>query len=245
MKVKVVTISKKITSVAVVIFILICWFKISDYLAGQRWKLEMFSPGLKGKTVVIDPGHGGADPGATAGGIREADINMKLAEALRQLLIQNGVKVRLTRTGNDGLVPKKVMSFDERRLILEKRKSYALRQRAHLLVSIHTNSSPDTRARGGNVFYGGDISMPLAEAVQSNLNRMSAYQRQASRSGFTVINGNAMPTVLIETGFISNKYDRDMLLHQQDKLAEAIYVGLQEYAGKLKPPQEKRRNTGD
>ncbi len=234
-RVNIITIFMRIGLLAVLFLVAAGLFKVSDYFEEKRWREEMFSPGLKGKTVIIDPGHGGADPGAVAGALKESEINMDLALALQKKLERNGVKVKLTRQGDRGLVPDRRMSYFEQWVILEKRKGFALDQRGHLMISIHTNSNKDPRASGGIVFYYDDFSRELAESIQKRLNQLHKKEKQVEHGSFTIIRGNPMPSVLVETGFISNKYDRDMLISQKELVARAIFEGLQDYARNLKP----------
>ncbi len=243
--VRVVTVLKRIGLLAVLFLLMAGLLRASDHFADKRWKEEMFSPGLRGKTVVIDPGHGGADPGAVAAGAKESHINMDLALALKKLLENSGATVKLTRQGDRGLVPEKRMSYFEQWLILEKRRGFAHDQRSHMLISIHANSNKDPRASGGIVFYSDEFSGPLAESIQKHLNLLYKKERQVEQNRFTIINGNSMPSVLIEAGFISNKQDREMLIFQQERVARAILAGLRDYADSLKPVGEAGRQYRD
>ncbi len=235
MQVKLSRVARRMAAAVVVIVIMAGWFKVSDSLALRRWQQEMLDPGLPGKTVIIDPGHGGADPGAMTGEIREAEVNMELASVLKSILSRQGVKVQLTRQGETGLVPQSSMTYFEQWLILEKRKNYAQKQKGHFFLSIHANASVDPSAAGSIVFYADETSRELAESIQNQLNLLNPRKRPAVRSNFTILNGNAMPSVLIEAGFITNKHDRELLLWQPDLIAGAISKGLQDYAQKLKP----------
>ncbi|PKM46755.1 MAG: hypothetical protein CVV03_05060 [Firmicutes bacterium HGW-Firmicutes-8] len=236
MKPRVIIISKKIV-IAVVLFIVLAGlFKISDNLASQLWNRQIFTPGLEGKTVIIDPGHGGADPGAIAGKVQEADVNMDLAVALKKQLELKGVKVKMTRQDNIGLVPEKSMTYFERWLILEKRKNYALTEKGHILISIHANSSKDPSVSGGIVYYSDEKSVRLARELQNQLNTLGPRKREAEQSRFTIIKGNIMPSVLVETGFITNKHDRKILISQQNIVVNAVLKGLEKYAAALESP---------
>lgn len=184
---------------------------------------------LQGKKIVIDPGHGGADPGAVAGKIKEAEVNMKLALILKTQLEGYGAEIVMTREGDTGLVPDKKMSYFERWLILQKRKIYALLQDGDILISIHCNSNEDPRASGAMVFYSDDKSRPLAENIQDSLNFLGLRPRKVSKSGFIVIKGASMPAVLVEAGFITNKKDRKLLLDKPELITEQITKGILEF----------------
>lgn len=184
---------------------------------------------LDGKKIVLDPGHGGADPGAVVGKIKEAELNMKLALILKTKLEGYGAEIVMTRNGDVGLVPGKRMSYFEQWLILQKRKLYALLQDGDILISIHSNSNEDSRASGPMVFYSDDKSRSLAENIQDNLNSLGLRPRKAAKSGFTVIKGASIPAVLVEAGFITNKKDRKLLLEKPELIAEQITKGILEF----------------
>lgn|GEM_PF-1557481 len=209
---------------------------ISESYGEYRWKKVMYSPGLKGKTVILDPGHGGTDPGAVAEGVRETELNMKLALELKTKLEQRGVRVELTRSEDDGLIAKKTMSYLEQWMILQKRKRFALDRRGHIFLSLHANSHKSPAVSGGIVFYSDEISAPLAQDIQERLNNLDTRKRQVERKNFTVINNNEMPSVLIEAGFITHPGDRERLVSQSGQVAELIAEGLENYARDLKPP---------
>jgi N-acetylmuramoyl-L-alanine amidase len=96
--------------------------------------------GLKIKTIMIDPGHGGKDPGAVANKIREKDINLKMAKILGKKLEKKGFKILYTRT-TDVFVP------------LEERTAMANAKDVDLFISVHCNACPDKRAHGLELYY--------------------------------------------------------------------------------------------
>lgn len=212
---------------------IICFITIVYLLFWQSGNDEETSADktvLHGKNIVIDPGHGGADPGAVAGKVQEAELNMKLALILKTQLQNQGAHIVLTRDGNDGLVPDKRMTYFERWLILQKRKIYAFIQDGDILISIHCNSNEDSKASGAMVFYSDEKSRLLAENIQANLNLLGLRPRKVSKSGFTVIKGASMPAVLVEAGFITNKKDRKLLLEKPELIAEQITKGIIKFA---------------
>jgi len=235
MQPKIIIISKKIIIAAMLFLMLSGLIRLTEVMAVRQWKQEMFKPGLAGKTVIIDPGHGGADPGATLDGVKESELNMAIAVALQKELTKNGVKVRLTRQGDNGLVPMKKMTYSERWVILEKRKKFAQDHKGHILVSIHANSNKDPRASGGMVFYSDQLSRTLAESIQKQLNTLGMRRRQVERGNFTIITGNQMTSVLVETGFITNEKDLLLLTEKKEAFSRVIFNGLREYTENLKP----------
>ena len=118
--------------------------------------------GLGVARIVIDPGHGGYDPGAMSDGVSEADVVLDVAMRLERLLVQQpGVEVVLTRRGNV-YVP------------LEERTAMANRAGADLFLSIHANASEDDRARGIETYFLNFAPNPAAEAIAARENAASA-----------------------------------------------------------------------
>ena len=138
--------------------------------------------GLGVSRIVIDPGHGGHDPGASAHGIRESELTLDLALRLEKLLAgEPGVEVVLTRRTNV-YVP------------LEERTAIANREGADLFLSIHANASRNTAARGVETYYLSFASTPDAEAVAAREN--SASERSM----------NSLPDI-IKAIALNNKLD--------------------------------------
>jgi N-acetylmuramoyl-L-alanine amidase len=113
--------------------------------------------GLGASKIVIDPGHGGYDPGALGAGISEADVVLDVALRLEALLREAGVDVILTRR-TDEFVP------------LEERPAIATREQADLFLSIHANASRTRTARGVESYYLNFATDPNAEAVAAREN---------------------------------------------------------------------------
>jgi N-acetylmuramoyl-L-alanine amidase len=116
--------------------------------------------GLGISRIVIDPGHGGHDPGTPTSGTNEARLVLDVALRLEKLLVKDGFDVVLTRR-SDVFVP------------LEERTAIANRERADLFLSIHANSGRDPKARGVEVYYLSFASNPEAEAVAARENATS------------------------------------------------------------------------
>lgn len=111
--------------------------------SGKRYDRITYKPeSHRIKTVVLDPGHGGKDPGAIGRRykLKEKDINLDTAKRLKKLLKRNGLKVYMTRE-------------NDRFLSLEERAEYAARKKADLFISIHSNSSVSSRLKGFEVYY--------------------------------------------------------------------------------------------
>ncbi len=216
--------------------------------------------------VVIDPGHGGHDPGAISphGGRREKDVTLELARAIRDQIVATGrVRVALTRGG-------------DRYLVLEERYGIARRLKADLFLSIHADSAENEEARGASVFtlsevasdreaaklaarenkaniingvdlgvHGGAVSSILLDLTQREtmsvasdfarlLHREAAdevpFRNNAHRfASFVVLKAPDTPSVLFETGFLSNKEDTAFLTSKagQQKIARGVRDAVQ------------------
>ena len=118
---------------------------------------------LEVRSVVIDPGHGGVDPGATASGVVEKDVTLDVARRLRDLLVVQKVAVSLTREGDTTLS-------------LRERVALANSKKADLFVSIHVNSLPAVKElRGVETYFLGTTTDPHVERLALDENRASGY----------------------------------------------------------------------
>ena len=185
-------------------------------------------PGVaKGRfTVVIDPGHGGPDPGAVGiGGLRETDVVLDVSLQVARLLQDRGVRVVLTRTSE--------IDVD-----LPPRVALANSSGADAFLSIHANAlnmeRPDVN--GIETFYfQSSLSRALASAVQSEVLAVSpgSPDRGVKPGRFFVIRRTVMPAALVETGFVTGDLDSPRLAtaaHRQ-QLAVAIARGILSYLG--------------
>lgn len=229
---------KALTAALALAIFLLMMTALRGYKDEGRWREEMYRPGLRGKLVMIDPGHGGADPGAMAGGAAEKDINLAISRYLKQELKGDEVKALLTREEKGGINPVETMTYAERYRNLLARKALAAEEQAHVFVSIHTNSNRDSGASGGIVYYnaGNPFNRVLAQAIQEELNVLYKVNRGVEQADFTVVTGNEMPAVLVETGFITNSGDRKRLTEKgfQQEVARAVRRGLVKYAAGLR-----------
>jgi len=195
--------------------------RVHDYLQLPKVKQNKFS-------VVLDPGHGGTDPGAIGiGGIRETDVVLEVSKIVKKLLSEKGVKVRLTRK-------------NEVDLDLPIRVSFANNLDADIFVSIHANASRGKRRdiNGLETFYfRGGRGRLLAKRIQKHILRVSpgSPDRGVKQGRFYVIKNTRMPAVLVEIGFLTGRLDARRLektAHRQ-RLAYAIAKGILEYLSKV------------
>jgi len=172
--------------------------------------------------VVIDPGHGGRDPGAIGiGGLQEKDVILPISQQVARILEQQGMQVRLTRN-NDTFVS------------LEGRTTMANNLNADLFVSIHANAislqRPDVNGLETYYFQSG---RDLAATIHRNiLQRVNVRDRQVRQARFYVLRQSRMPSVLVEVGFVTGREDAANLRNSnyQRQMAEAIAAGIVEYA---------------
>lgn len=185
--------------------------------------------------VVIDAGHGGADPGKVGvDGSLEKDINLKIAKKLAGFLEAADVEVVLTRETDAGLYDenvsnKKVQDMKNRVALIEERKPA-------LTVSIHQNSYHEEYVHGAQVFYfaGSEESKELAERIQRALAREidpdNARQAKANDS-YYLLKKTSTPIVIVECGFLSNYEEAQKLsqAHYQERTAWAVHLAVLEY----------------
>ena len=178
--------------------------------------------------VVIDPGHGGPDPGAIGiGGIRETDIVLEVSQIVKKILSEKGVKVRLTR--------KSELDLD-----LPPRVSIANRSDADIFVSIHANASRGKRKDINGLetfYYRGWRGRLLAKRIQKQILRVSpgSPDRGVKQGRYYVIKNTRMPAVLVEIGFLTGRLDARRLekTAHRKRIAYAIAKGILEYLSKV------------
>ena len=179
-------------------------------------------------SVVIDPGHGGPDPGAIGiGGIRETDVVLEVSKIVKDLLSEKGVKVVLTRK-------------NEVDLDLPPRVSLANNMDVDIFVSIHANASRGKRRDINGLetfYYRGWRGRLLAKRIQQQILRVSpgSPDRGVKQGRFYVIKNTRMPAVLVEIGFLTGRLDARRLekITHRKRLAYAIAKGILEYLDKV------------
>ena len=210
--------------------------------------------GLSVRTIIIDPGHGGRDPGAMHNGVVEQDVNLDVAKRLKTILEKLGYKVQMTRTGNKWIS-------------LEERVNFSRRKKGDLFVSIHVNASENASISGletyildfarsssvsrlamvENADSGrlGDMdkilteiltgartteSRRLADRIQKNTlsylkkNGVSVRNGGVKGAPFFVLVGSSMPSVLVEIGYCTNKTEASRL--KSSKHRQRIAQGM-------------------
>lgn len=172
---------------------------------------------LKGKTIVLDPGHGGSDQGAsssTPSKSLEKNYTLKTAKELKKLLNKEGAHVKMTRS-ND-----KYVSLDDRNI------------KGDAFISIHNDALDSSNANGVTVYWFKDKQESLAQTLNSAIQKKALLTNRGSRQqNYQVLRQIDIPAVLLELGYISNPTDESMIndqLHRQ-VVEQAIVDGLKQY----------------
>jgi len=189
-----------------------------------------FSSPVANKVIVIDPGHGGFDSGAVSpSGIREDELNLKVALKLKNYLTGHKANVVLTRETNSSLASNK--SEDMR-----KRVEIIRNSNPDIVISIHMNKFSQSQYFGAQTFYmeGSEEGKRLAQCIQSKLleNLIEGNNRQIKAANNLLIlkAGNA-PSVIVECGFLSNPKEESLLItdNYQEKIAWSVFCGIIDY----------------
>lgn len=186
------------------------------------------SGSLRGKVIVVDPGHGGSNPGAVANNTRESDHNLAVSLKLRDKLVQAGAKVIMTRD-TDRTVAAEGSSLGQE---LQARVAMAEANNADAFVSIHSNSNPDSKIAGGMTFYHSANSSDLASKVQNAMiKETGAVDKGTSSATFYVLRNTSMPSILVEMGFVTNAQEAARLSSNsyRTSLANGIFNGITNY----------------
>lgn len=176
------------------------------------------------KTVVIDAGHGGNDPGATSpfSHVREKDLNLIMAQKLELKLETYGIKVAVTRS-------------DDTYIGLHDRPAIANNLNADAFLSIHFNAASNPNTSGVEMLYVADArnSKAFAQVLQDEVCRATGtYSRGlVVRPNLVVIRETAMPAVLAELGFLTNAGEEQRILEEayQDQLVQGMVNGIMKY----------------
>ncbi len=190
---------------------------------------------LAGKTIVIDPGHGGPDPGKV--GINQAlekDINLSVSLKLKELLESCQTKVIITRTEDRCLGDE--ASSNQKREDMRKRVEIINGSNADFAVSIHQNSFQQESSKGAQVFYHASSAQgqSLADSIQQSLiENADPENHRAAKANDTyyLLKKSTCPLVIVECGFLSNSAEAEKLCTDdyQNTLARAIVTGIADY----------------
>lgn len=187
--------------------------------------------------VVIDAGHGGSDPGKI--GVNEAkekDINLEISLKLKEVLEKHNISVVLTRDSDEGLYSSQ--TANQKAQDMQNRCKIIEQSNAQFTISIHQNSYTSPEIKGAQTFYYGQSveGKKLAEEIQAALiAHVDPQNHRAAKANesYYLLKKTPTPTVIVECGFLSNPTEADLLLQDdyQNKLVNAIYLGISQYLG--------------
>lgn len=194
-------------------------------------------PGLTGKVIVLDPGHGGPDSGARSGdGDTEKQITLAVALQLATFLRQSGAVVHMTRTTDDDLASDLDRALHRRQnRDLRNRTSFSLGKNADAFVSIHCNGAPSATWSGAQTIYMKDntVGAHLAKTMQQNFKSMLLpTQREADEmESLYLLKRIHGAAVLAEIGFLTNPREAAALKTEpyQQTVAFAMYTSLMDF----------------
>jgi len=191
-------------------------------------------------TVLLDPGHGGEDPGAVSdySGIKEKDFNLNIAFKLKEQLENSSYKVMMTRTED------RLEYNSETRNIVQKRREDLTRRKkmmdeggADIVVSLHLNKFPQTQSHGVQVFYppNSPESQKLAFAIQKSVRESfdpsNTREALVKKESIIILDNLKTTTVIVECGFLSNPDEEKRIRTDEyaTNLAAAIKAGIDKY----------------
>ncbi len=223
-----------IMAVTMLLFVYICAGKLPAMTSGNG-KTASDKKDADKKVILLDPGHGGIDPGkVSVTGTNEKEINLQIAVRTKEKLEKAGYKVFMTREDDEGLY--KDSDSNKKTADMKRRCLMAEECKADILVSIHQNSYQSEGVKGAQVFYyshsdeGEKLAKSIQKGFQTVVSSNNGREAKANDSYYILLNVKC-PAVIAECGFLSN-YEEAQLLEKenyQEKVAEAICVGIQDY----------------
>ncbi len=188
--------------------------------------------------VVVDPGHGGSDPGAIGvNGLYEKNVNLDISLKLKEELIKKGYEVAMTRES-------------DRYVSLKDRVRFTNEAKADLFVSVHANSHPSSSAKGTLVLYYDDAYPQKAYPASEAMKKLTPQSKQLAKSVLSalvkeigtenkgivpnaayVIRMGSVPSILVETAFLSNRSDAALLADEKARrlIARGIANGIEAF----------------
>jgi N-acetylmuramoyl-L-alanine amidase len=179
---------------------------------------------MRGATIIVDPGHGGRDPGAKGvSALPEKTINYRIAMELAKQLQARGAHVAATRNSDEFIA-------------LDDRAAAAESTRADLFISIHSDSHRSTDMAGATIYVSrgaSTSSVRAAESIAAALQAAGIHCRGIRDAGYRVLQGHSRPGVLVECGYLTNPTEAQYLnsAAYQTRLASAIAAGVASYFG--------------
>ncbi|MDR7400877.1 MAG: N-acetylmuramoyl-L-alanine amidase family protein [Armatimonadota bacterium] len=196
--------------------------------SGGSLVIDLDASVARAHVVALDAGHGGKDPGALGPtGLREADVVLDIARRVRDLLVADGIRVLMIRDAD--------VFVD-----LSERTRLAREGGATVFISIHANASPRAAVDGTETYYLTPQSLALAQMIQEELAAaLDLPSRGVKTAGFVVLRDSGVPSVLVETAFISHP-DGEARLRDDDfrqRIAAAVHRGIVRFLAIYPVPQ--------
>lgn len=188
---------------------------------------------VSGKIIIVDPGHGGFDPGKPGiKGEDEKHLNLKIALLLRNYLENAGAIVVMTRVTDDDVDGMDGVKHKSKDMVERKKIS----EGGDVLVSIHQNSFTQPSVHGAQCFFNSksESGKRLATCIQKSIKQVadSSNRREAkSNTNYYVLKAIEIPSVIVECGFLTNPEEEERLNSEsyQNQMALSIYLGILEY----------------
>lgn len=213
-------------------FIIYGSYTLSQYVAGTQVEKQEAE-------VIIDPGHGGHDPGKIGvNKAQEKDINLKIALKVKDYLEKEGITVLLTRETDQGL--ESASAANKKIEDMKARVEMINSVKPKIVVSIHQNSYSDEAVKGAQVFYyshseeGEEMAKVMQEAVREL--DPDNHREVKANDTYYILKRTEVPTIIVECGFLSNWEEAEKLVDEeyQEQTAEAVTKGIMSCIGKEK-----------
>lgn len=225
---------KRYIACALIFFVLtVAASAVYAHIRGRS--VETFVTPMNGRIVLLDPGHGGKDAGASANGAVEKELNLEIARLVQGYIEEGGGTAILTRTEDkDTSDPNRAAGTSWKMSDLKSRKKDIENFKADAFVSIHMNKFGQSKYRGAQVFYTAEseeskiLGETLQRSVKDVLDDGNTRGAKPSKNAIYVLKGNTVPSALIECGFLSNAEEAQLLSDPdyRRRVAWGIYIGI-------------------
>jgi N-acetylmuramoyl-L-alanine amidase len=214
-------------------------FKVNDMVSA-----EIMEDAAESKIILIDPGHGGVDGGASGknSGVLEKDINLSICKKIEQVLKKDGYKVIMSREDDRGLYTEDGRIRKKKLEDLANRCNLIKDSNCDMFISIHLNAFPQTQYYGAQVWYAGnDASIRFANILQMNLredlDKTNDRKIKPGGSIYRILKSvGEKPAVISECGFLSNSAEEIKLKDEgyQQQIAESVVKSVNMYFKQIK-----------
>ena len=231
---------KQISMILCLLFISFSFYLATENTVNRSFDIKQVSAlPVDNKVVIIDAGHGRRRRTVLLVllGINEADLNLKIALKLQNLLEQSGTTVILTRSDDTSIYELDKKSLSQKKVSdIKNRVKIGNESEADIFVSIHMNKIPQTQYDGWQTFYSikSEKGKLLSECIQNSLNNTIARKNTRlakSINNIYIVDHVEIPLTIVECGFLSNPEELSLLIQDdyQDQLAFGIYTGIIDY----------------